>query len=193
MKRRMYFLKLYVIALIVLSVGLLLFSRLYAKNAQAAAAVTVSKIETLLPPATSGVPGEYSDPEMPALQVDGCDYIGLLRFPAYGVSLPIAGQWSDLRILSCPCRFYGSVYDSTMIIGGNDQQGQFDFFDRMDLGDKVVLTDMMGTEFTYTVERIDRAKSADYETLSSGEYPLTLFVRSAYSMKYIFVRCSLPT
>lgn len=186
------FLQRYCIALIAISLGFLLFSRLYARNAQAAAAVTVSRIEALLPPAAPGIPGEHSDPEMPALQIDGTDYAGILRFPAYGVSLPIALSWSDLRILSCPCRFYGSVYDNSMIIGGSDQQGQFDFFDRMELGDQVVVTDLLGAEFTYTTERIDRADSVDYELLASGGYPLTLFVRSAYTTDYILIRCSLP-
>ena len=191
MKRRLNIFELLGLGLVVLSVALFLASRIYFNNAVKSAADTVSRIESLLPPASAGFPDENTDPEMPALQVKGKDYVAILDFPAYGVTLPVANEWSALGVYSSPCRFFGSIYDGTMIIGGSDQTGQLDFFQRMEPGDMVRVTDMMGAEFSCTVQRIDRATTADYEKLASGGYPLTLFVRGSYSMEYILVRCSM--
>lgn len=190
MKKRMNFFEVLGILLIVCSLGVLLFTQLHSQYTKKKAAEITCKIEAALPETTPGFPGDYSDPVMPVLQVEGKDYVGLLNIPAYGLSVPIVNEWSSFHVFSCPARFYGSVYDNTMIIGGNDQTGQFDFFDRMNPGDHIKITDMLGTEFAYAIDRIDRAKSADYEHLASGGYPLTLFVRSAYSAEYILVRCS---
>lgn len=190
MKKRMNFFEVLGILLIACSLGMLLFTLLHSQYTQKKTSEIIRKIEIVLPETTPGFPGDYADPVMPVLQVDAKDYVGLLKVPAYGLTLPIANEWSKFHVFSCPARFYGSVYDNTMIIGGNDQTGQFDFFDRMNPGDHVRITDMMGTEFSYTVDRIDRAKSAEYEKLASGGYPLTLFVRNAYSAEYILVRCS---
>ena len=189
MKRRLNIFEFLGIVLVVLSVALFLASRVYFEKASNSALSTVTKIESLLPPASAGLMDEDIDPEMPALQVKGQDYVAILDFPGYGVTLPVANEWSALGVFASPCRFFGSVYDGTMIIGGSDQPGQLDFFPRMELGDTVRVTDMMGAEFSYTVQRIDRAKSADYEKLASGGYYLTLFVRGSYSMDYILVRC----
>lgn len=189
MKKRTNFFELLGILLIACSLGLFLFARIQIQNTRSKVADITLKIEAVLPAVTPGFPGDYADTTMPVLQVDEKDYIGLLKIPAYGLTLPIANEWNSFHVFSCPARFYGSAYDSTMIIGGNDQSGQFDFFDRMNPGDNVRITDMIGSEFSYTVDRIDRSQSVAYEKLASGGYPLTLFVRKAYSTEYILVRC----
>lgn len=177
--------------LILGSLGLLLFSRFQSQQGQLHAQEMVRQIRAVLPDSGAGLPGSYSDPRMPVLQVEGQDVACLLEVPAYGLTLPVAASWDSKLTASIPCRFYGSVYDGTMIIGGSDQPGQFDFFTRLDPGDRFRVTDMLGAEFSYTVQRIDRSKTADYEKLSQGDFPLTLFVRSTYSMEYILVRCVL--
>ena len=90
-----------------------------------------------------------------------------------------------------PCRFHGSVYDGTLVIGGYDQVGQFDFFDRINPGAHIYVTDMTGTEFEYHVVRIDRAKEINAEKLMNQNAGLTLFVRNRYSMEYLIVRCGM--
>mgnify|MGYP003293960759 CR=1 FL=1 len=190
MKKRLNLFEILGIGLILVSLGLILFLRISAASAEASAADTAAKMEALLPPPKAGIPGMYADPAMPVLQLDGTDYVALLKVPGYGVTLPVADEWSNEPIISCPARYYGSVYDNTMLIGGTDQQGQFDFFTRMEPGDSIEIMDMLGSEFSYTVDRIDRAKSVDYEKLSSGGYPLTLFVRSSHAPEFILVRCT---
>lgn len=172
------------------SLCLLLFTQFRTSRAEKACADTFSKIEALLPAPMAGLAGEYANPEMPVLQIDGQDYACLLEVPGYGIKLPVANQWDRRDVFSHPCRFFGSAYDDTLIIGGADQAGQFDFLSRLDIGECIRITDMTGTEFRYEVARIDRSSSAAYEVLASEAYGLTLFVRSSHFREYILVRCT---
>ncbi len=189
MKKRINVFEVLGLLLIACSLGTLLISRVIIKNVTQQAQKITHQIEAFLPESTPGFPGDYTDPIMPVLQIEQKDYVGLLNIPAYGFKMPLANEWYQFHLFSGPVRFCGSVYDGTMIVGGNDLPEQFDFFDQMEPGDHVAFTDMVGTVFTFTVERIERSKSAEYEKLSAGGYPLTLFVRSAYSSEYILVRC----
>lgn len=152
---------------------------------------TVAQIRALLPPVTQGVPGLYSDPEMPALSLEGQDYIGLLEVPGYGVTLPIGSQWNTRKIGSFPCRFWGSTYDNSLVIGGSGEGGQLDFCGSIDLGAYISVTDMTGSRYTYTVTRVDRASHAETDWLLSSGFDLTIFARAPLSFEYIAVRCSL--
>ena len=105
------------------------------------------------------------------------------------MKLPIYSSWEDGSVAKYPCRFWGSAYDNSLIVGGSDRKGQFDFCSRLDLGDKIRITDMTGTEFSYEVVRIDRRKQADLQTFEEVDCDLTLFVRDSSTLNYIIVRC----
>lgn len=155
--------------------------------------LAVQQIQALLPPQTPGITDQFSSMEMPALQIDGKNYIGLLDIPAFGVTLPVRSSWSSLQSGVCPCRFSGSVYDGSLILGGTDQEGQFDFLEQIQIGDTVAVTDMTGARFSYTVSRIQRAGDADKDVLLDQTSQLTLFARDSFSLEYIIVRCTAPT
>lgn len=176
-------------ALILCSLGLLGFSLLHANRAVQDNAASVSQIQALLPPRSIGTMDIYSDTEMPVLQVGGKDFIGLVDIPAFGLTLPIRSSWDAGNVSSSPCRFWGSVYDGSLIVGGADQSGQFDCLDKIQNGDVVTVTDMTGAEFSYAVDRIDRSSSAQAQVLMNSPAHLTLFVRDAYNLNYIIVRC----
>lgn len=148
-----------------------------------------AQIEAFLPPRVPGVKEQYSVMEMPVLQLNGSDYVALLEVPAYDVQLPVRNNWKPASLGCGPHRFYGTVYDGSLIIGGSDQKNQFDFISHMQLGDQVMVTDMTGTQFGYRVSEIRRADSVPAELLMDGTGDLTLFVRGSYSMIYIVVRC----
>ena len=76
-----------------------------------------------------------------------------------------------------------------MIIGGKADKYQLGFVTQLDIGDKIAVIDMLGGQFNYTVERIDRAKTLDSEKLTSTDYSLTLFAYVAKEKKYVVVRC----
>lgn len=177
--------------LILGSAGLLAYSRVHTQRAAASAAELTARLESVLPPRTAGITDTYTTMEMPAFSIGGQDFIGLIEVPAFQTTLPLGSDWDRSRVTSFPCRFWGTVYDSTLIIGGSDQSGQFDFLDQIQFGDTVLVTDMTGAEFTYCTEKIYRSDSADAEILLDERYDLTLFARDSRSFEYIIVRCAL--
>ena len=53
----------------------------------------------------------------------------------------------------------------------------------------VIVTDMTGVQFAYTVTGVDRAKHAETQWLTEEGCDLTLFCHDIYAMEYIAVRC----
>lgn len=176
-------------ALILCSVAAVAVGAVQSRMAEKNARQIAEQIQAILPPVTPGITDQYSVMEMPVLELEGEDYIALVQVPAFGVSLPVRSGWSGVKIRKFPCRFHGTVYDGSLIIGGSDQQGQLDFLTRIQLGDAVLVTDMTGAQFTYKVSHIGRSSSASAEILMDETVDLTLFARVGYSMEYILVRC----
>jgi len=148
-----------------------------------------AQLLALLPARTQGAAESYPDPTMPVLEIGGTDYAGLLEIPARNVTLPIADSWDSGMLSARVGRFWGSAYDRTLVIGGPDFPGQFDFCDAIDPGTVVSVTDLTGRQFTYVVSRVDRAEHAESSWLMHADYALTLFCRDASSFEYIAVRC----
>lgn len=177
-------------ALILTAAGLLISERLSAKAALRALTETAALMEQRLPPRSAGVPGEMTDPSMPRLDVHGTDYAALLEVPGASSPLPVCADWSKASLRRRPTRFSGSLYDGTLIVGGTDTQGQFDFITRIGLGDTVLVTDLRGAVFTYTVTSIRHAEHATAQTLGASEGDLVLFARRALSSQYVIVTCT---
>lgn len=148
---------------------------------------TAAEIQKLLPERTTDAPAAFPGASMPALSIDGKDYIALLEIPAMGVNLPVSASWESGAFL--PGRFWGSIYGDGLAIGGTDYPGQFDFCSKIDNGTPISLTDMTGAQFTYTVARVDRAAKAESQWLLDENFDLTLFCRGMFSTEYIAVRC----
>ena len=171
------------------SLALLAYSSVHSAQAQKHNAEVVAQITTILPDRIDGVMDNYSNMEMPAMQIAGEDYIGLLEIPAFGLTLPIGSSWDAGKVTSYPCRFWGTVYDGSLVVGGADQAGQLDCLDQIWDGSVVTVTDMTGSVFRYVVSRVERSKSAQAEVLLDDTADLSLFVRDAYNLEYIIVRC----
>lgn len=178
------------------SLGLLLFSQHQMKAGNELAGEVVKKMDSLMPERQAGLIDTDTDVDvdvdsncqMPILQIDGLDFSGMVEIPEFDVRMPIYSTWDTGKLTSFPCRFYGSAYEGSLIIGGNDQSGQFDCLQKMDLGTAVKIVDMQGAEFSYSVVRIDHSKSADLDILWDAEYDLTMFARYANSKEYVIVR-----
>ena len=150
----------------------------------------VTRMNELLPERIEGVPGIYPNPNMPVLEINDVDYVALIEIPSLNLTLPVADAWNSKKLYNSPARFYGSCYDHSLVIGGADNSYQFSFCDKIENRTVITLTDMTGTQFSYTVSRVDRSKSAESNWLISTDYDLTLFCRDTYSMEYVAVRCS---
>lgn len=149
----------------------------------------VEQMETLLPEKSGGVTDIYSSPNMPVLEIDSADYVGLLEIPSLKVKLPVANEWDKSKLKTSPACFYGSCYDNSMVIGGDDSSKQFSFCKEIENETVITITDMTGTQFAYKVSLVERSKTAENEWLTNEDYDLTLFCQNTYGMEYIAVRC----
>jgi len=181
------------ICLILVSVSMVLFFQIRKHLGVRHTQMILSSMAQILPEEIAGVPISSHTSSMPVLEIEGADYVAMLEVPSFDVALPVANQWDRNNLVLLPCRFYGSAYDKTLIIGGADDPRQFGFCDKIEHGARIIVTDMTGAQFTYTVSRIDRAKRAETQWLMDSDHALTLFCHDVYSMEYIAVRCSLDT
>ena len=140
-----------------------------------------------MPPIQSAVPEARTDNRMPVLSAEGKDFIGLIQFPAYNAELPVCDDWGTPS--RYPCRFTGSAYDGTLVIGSTDRTGQMDFAEMLSVGDTVYLTDVTGARYAYRITDIQISAHADRETLCAGEGKLTLFVKNTMGFDYRIIRC----
>lgn len=177
-------------ALILISFSLMIALQIRVQIGAGESKEIIAKMEALLPERYAGTPGTYPTSHMPVLALDDVDYVAILQVPAFDTTLPVSNKWNSDQLFDAPSRFCGSAYDNTLVIGGADYSHQFAFCSKIDLGAVVTVTDVTGAEFAYTVARVDRAKSAQSQWLSNGDYDLTLFCRDMYSMEYIAVRCN---
>lgn len=159
-------------------------------SAQQAAAY-VHTLRTLMPEPQSAVPGARSNSAMPALPLDGTDFIGILEMPLHGSALPVCADWG--RQDRYPCRFGGSIYDGTLQIGATSQSGQYDFYRNISVGDSLFFTDMEGSRYALTVTDLRYEQHAGQAELQRRDAALTLFIKNVYSFEYIIVFCDVPS
>ena len=150
---------------------------------------SVDKIMESIPAIEKRVPTERGNNMMPSLEIDGENYVAVLEFPAYRFTMPVVATWHSSYIDSVPCRYKGSVYDNTLVIGGSDTEGQFDFAEELEVGDFLYLTDMSGGQYRFAVEAINHANEISEEKFKT-EYDMTIFVKSSGNSEYLLIRCN---
>lgn len=176
------------VLLIVLSAVLLISYHIKKANSDINAAYVIEKIEAALPERTAGVTEDRKDNSMPLLEIDGKDYIGILELSGRNIKLPVAADWNKAGIGYRPARLTGSIYDGTLIIGGNDNSDSFKFIAELDVGEKIAFIDMNGKVFAFTLDKITHSDNAKTETLEYSEKCLTLFVKK--NTIFLIVRCA---
>ena len=169
-----------------------LFSQIWGRQNGANAREAAQQLLSRMPQTTRGLPHTRQNTAMPVLQLEGMDYVAVLEVPRFDKVLPVANQWNSGELRRQPCRYYGSAWDNTLVIGGSDGKGQLDFITRIDVGTQVFVTDMTGARFAYRVREVERAKKADADTLLA-EDGLTLFARNSYGLEYVILRCAPET
>ena len=149
----------------------------------------VETLRTLIPEPQGAVPEERRDNSMSVLSIDGADFVGVIEMPRYESALPVCANWGHLT--KYPCRFSGSIYDSTLQIGATSQKGQYDFYREISVGDTAIFTDVEGNQYTYTVTNLQYEKHADQITLDRQESSLTLFIKNVYDFEYLIISCDI--
>ena len=179
------------VVLLLVAGAVMLVDGVSAKQSEKDAAQILEKTQTMMPQSMDRVPEERGNNTMASMEIDGVNVIGVLSFTGYGRTLPLAGSWDTGLVSSMPCRFTGSIYDESLIIGAVDGENQLPFAARMEVGDQIVLTDMEGGRYTYRVSAIHHARSATLEKLQEGDYPLTIFVKDSNTSEYLLIRCQI--
>ena len=148
----------------------------------------VETLRTIIPEPQGAVPEERRDNSMSVLSIDGAEFVGIIEMPRYESALPVGADWGHLT--KYPCRFSGSIYDSTMQIGATSQKGQYDFYREISVGDTVIFIDVEGNRYTYAVTNLRYEKHADQTTLNREESSLTLFIKNVYAFECLIVSCN---
>lgn len=177
------------ILLIVVAGSILTVSIIHEQNIKINCEKTVEYIEAMIPVRESGIKEDRSNNEMPCVSYDEQDFVALLSVPKRSINLPVRASWNMDYLKKVPCRFSGNPYQGTLVVGGYDCDGQFDFVSGLDNGDLITITDMTGVIFTYTVSVIRHSGDAKAETLMDKNYDLTLFVKDLQMGNWILVRC----
>ena len=127
--------------------------------------------------------------EMPVKNLDGLDYIGVLRVPVLELELPVISQWSYPNLRIAPCRYVGSAYLDDLVICAHNYSSHFGKLKTLQPGDAVSFTDMDGNLFSYEVVEVETLLPGAVEEMESGGWDLTLFTCTIGGRKRVAVRC----
>ncbi len=171
------------------------------------AAVTAPEVESALPPgvcpADSPVveqePQEepipdyiaYPEKEMPLVTVGGYDCLGIVEIPALERTLPVLEACTDSSLKYAPGCYAGSVYEHTMVIAGHNYTSHFGKLSALKPGDAVYFTDGDGNRFEYAVADLEKLEPTDIDSMTTGDWDLTLFTCTYGNRHRLAVRCFL--
>ncbi len=147
----------------------------------------------ILDPPKQETPAYILDPtiDMPTVELDGNEYIGILEIPSLELSLPVMSSWSYPKLKLAPCRYGGSAYLNDLIIAAHNYPTHFGALGNLELGAAVIFTDADGNEFSYTVSEIEQLPSTALEEMKSGDWDLTLFTCTVGGKARVTARCTL--
>lgn len=138
------------------------------------------KIEKLIPKKSEvGISNSF-DCEMPSIEIDGCNFVGLIEVPGYGIKLPIYSEFEEYMP-----KVYNRNNDSSLIIEGRYSENQFSFADKIEVGEQIIFTDLYSNVFRYKVKRITHSDNINSEKFQSDKQDLTIFVK--HNSSYIII------
>ena len=129
------------------------------------------------------------DMEMPTVEIDGYEYIGVLSIPALGLELPVMSGWSYPALRVAPCRYLGSAYSGGFVIMAHNYARHFGAIGTLAPGESVSFTDTDGNVFEYAVAETQILQPAAVDKMSSGGWDLTLFTCTPGGRTRVTVRC----
>ncbi len=127
--------------------------------------------------------------EMPKVEIDGNQYIGIVSVPSLKLRLPVIDDWSYQALQIAPCRFKGSAYRNDMIIMAHNYAGHFGMLSNVRIGDEVYFEDIDGNVFSYEVLEVEAVSGDSFEDMVAGDWDLTLFTCTLSGRSRVTVRC----
>lgn len=129
------------------------------------------------------------DMEMPTIEKDGVDYIGVIELPNQGIKLGVASELQMYSLKRTPCRYDGSIYDDSCIIAGHNYRSHVWNLNYVQIGDPVTFTDADGTVFEYQVSAIEEIDGQDEDAMKAGDWDLTMFTCTLTRTERLTIRC----
>ena len=129
--------------------------------------------------------------EMPTEEIDGREYIGVLRIPVLSLELPIISEWNYPSLRVAPCRYSGSAYLNNMVIAAHNYRNNFGRLKNLSPDDEIIFTDMDGNMFRYKVVEFETLSPFAIEDMTDGDWDLTLFTCTVGGQSRVTVRCRL--
>lgn len=165
------------------------------KRAMRVSNAALVNLEEQIPVQSSGEADYFNVPdmEMPVVEADGEEYIGILEIPGLGRKLPVMSKWSYPGLRNAPCRYTGSVYTDDMIIAAHNYGRHFGNLQNLLSGDEVLFTDAAGNAFFYKVVEVEVLEPTAIEEMQTGEWDLTLFTCTLGGQSRVTVRCELQS
>lgn len=127
--------------------------------------------------------------DMPTVEVDGNEYIGIISIDRLDLELPVLSECSTANLRVAPCRFTGSVYQDNMVIAGHNYSSHFGRIPDLKLGDIVTFADVEGNLFTFEVTELEIVGPDDVEYMTVGDWDLTLFTCTWGGANRVTIRC----
>lgn len=113
--------------------------------------------------------------EMPTVEIDGFDYLGVIEIPDISLRLPVISKMSHSRLKKAPCRYSGTAYADDFIIGAHCYDRFFARLGDVPIGGQIKFIDVNGNLFVYTVFDKETIPESDAKGLKSGDWELSLF------------------
>lgn len=182
----------FVLGLLLLTAAfsLTMYNRWDAARADQAAQAIAEKLEEEIASASASEKTDIdSDTGIPAVELDGNLYIGLLEIPSLDLSLPIMAEWDYVRLKTTPCRYYGSCETDDLVIAGHNYARHFSPLKWIRTGSDVYFTDTEGTVYHYIVDNVETLMPEQVDEMIGGDWDLTLFTCTTGGQSRCTVRC----
>lgn len=127
--------------------------------------------------------------DMPTKEVNGQEYIGVLRIDSLGLELPVMSAWSYPKLKVAPCRYSGSAYLDNLVIAAHNYTKHFGKLKNLTGGELVTFTDADGNVFTYEVALVETLQPTAVDEMQSSTWDLSLFTCTLGGSSRVTVRC----
>ena len=175
------------VLLVLCALLLLIWGQITAKRNDESAREYADMLISMTASPESALLGDRSDARMPALSVDGTDFVGLLAFEGEERPLPVCGDLENRNKL--PCVYGGNLYDGSLIVDGIGREGQLPVGEEYSVGQKVTFTDMTGDRFSFEITEI-LVREDPEEYLDACKSDFTVIVRNPYGKECRIVFCT---
>ena len=151
----------------------------------------VARIQALLAKVQAALDARRGDldPELPVVELDGCEYVGYVEIPTLEVELPVMADWDYDRLKIAPCRQFGSSRTDDLVIAAHNYQTHFGRLKELQAGDTVRFTDMEGIVNTYAVVKCETLQPTEVDAVQNSGYDLVLYTCTLGGRTRVTVFC----